>query len=1231
MPWDILFKSIPVFRGEGRWRKFIPRLRIILFLGCCFIIAVSIQGIYQGKVSNYILGEISKILNQQYGYEFSFENSYLILPDGIIIKDISLYSQDSILLLRAEEVYIKINVKNIIRAWELENILFKQGEIYLTHRENGTSIWTSPQPSPPITPPPPPGKLNFPNILVENFEIMDTDIYLSEDSILDFQLKLSILSSSKKIYAELHQISGEWTTPDIALTGRGNFSFDQNGYFSGQIEMNSLKSSLISEFNVNFQKHEYSINLHQANVKISEFVPEFSGYLELHGYLSFTPQDSFANFNLIASKIHYGGVKTDSLTADIILEDNVLSANLTLNFNQKSSINSELRYFLPGDSVNYQISIVNFDPQLVPFTPSNYIQNLCGNLNGTLKYLKNLDSSEIYADLSLVGIDHHNRSSHLFGQVNYFRGEDSLNAHLNLENFNPSLLYNIPDSIPVTVNGVIDGAIGNISQQSIRTIFSTFNFTNSKIANYIINSVQGQFNYQNNKLTLSFISQSSDLGDINAQLQYYSKNMDFTATCSNFPLSELHRNGLIDQEISGNLNGTFALVKRTLNIAADIDNFYFQQHRAEKISLSLVDFSISDFSGEQLKLIVDNFQSRGIIFDQIELFARGEQQNWQGSLSAVKIDQNINLGFYYYPQSEIININSWEWTNPALNLHLDNPFSIDYSEGLEIDTISLTGESGVKIKGYFSWLEDSLDGFIQIKSLNIDIVEKFFYFDQDLEGTVSVYSDITGTAQNPHISLRAMMRDCLIEPVKIDSAEIAAIIFNEQVKIDQFEIYNHQEISTIQGTLPLNSEDNIDLYCQFNNIGLWPFEFISDIVSPLNGRIDGNIQVQGTYSDVDINGNLTIDQASIYVIVIGQVVENIAGTLNFSQDTAWLDIKGENNGGDIDMNGFIQFNRNFSSISSRLHFNFNEIAWAGLEGLWANLNGHIDIEIDTFENISIQGDVDINEALIIPPPKTAAPQTGEQELPEMDLFIDGSEGNIWFKSDFADAKLFGNLYISSFNNVIETKGDLEVERGNIFYLDRAFRITEGFIFILSQGDKIDGNVDIKGETTINYTIPTEQGTPERQSATIYVELKGKISAPEFILTSTPKLSQQDIASLLTFNTTWSNISSFSTIAQAVPDRALNYLLRTQILNRLQRTIGLDAIDLETEFGPTNRAKLTLGKYLTNQFYVEYQKDILNDTDSEISLQYNIWKNASVFLNKQQDNIFGLGLRFIWRY
>jgi len=100
--------------------------------------------------------------------------------------------------------------------------------------------------------------------------------------------------------------------------------------------------------------------------------------------------------------------------------------------------------------------------------------------------------------------------------------------------------------------------------------------------------------------------------------------------------------------------------------------------------------------------------------------------------------------------------------------------------------------------------------------------------------------------------------------------------------------------------------------------------------------------------------------------------------------------------------------------------------------------------------------------------------------------------------------------------------------------------------------------------------------------------------------------------------TWEQIASFQRMSSTLPSKALTYLIRTQLLNRIQSTVGIDALDLQANlFGEQKSTKITVGKYITKNLYAAYSKDILTPSPNQFKLQYFI-KKAGAFTAERDE-------------
>lgn len=1308
MHWDILFRKLPFIGSDGKWRKFFPRLRIVLFIITVCIIYTSYLGLTENKIPNFILKELQTQLHQNYGIEIDFTQSTFIIPDRFILKELTMRTKDSLNLLTCEECNIVLSTRNLLSGFKIDKIQLTNAVVYITQRSDGSLNWdfTTDEDSEPeedikdIK-----SEIKIPDFFIRKLEIIESEVIINDYRISNINSDISMLSAAGKVNIEVFKLIFSLDEQDITLTSSGKILFKNDLSGEASFNISSYKSKIVTDIKYDLSSLDFNFNTENMNLEISDILHNSSGNLYSNGFVHLNLANGLnysGNLNVSGFNLEYRDLNIDSLQSQLTCMDKILTVDLSHISCGNGNITGQLDYNPYSDSLFYSLMIKELDPNIYYRKLNTEITSVTGQMTGYIQSVCEISEIIAYSDFSLNFASYDYKDNSIYGQLNYTSIDDSLDYFVNIDNFyinifidglksnnvrgnirgfatgffddliidnnfhfsliqntdlnssvsgnmnynlsTDSLYYNTKitnldpgfftselENYQLLLNGDLNGWVTSLKDNNFLRMYISGDFDNSEIFKTSFRSISGSFLLSGRDIKINISALSNSIGNINADISLKGKRIVFAkGNFENFNFNWITEYGFYGHNISGYATGNFSLLNDSLDMNIVFDNITYDDYKADRISLKTYNISLNRLTGDILELDIINLSKGNFIINSVELNGYGSDNFWQGNLNLNNKNNNIYSSLKFFPGSLQLVMDSLLWNGSFGTISNTAPVEMTFEKGLQIDTLILDGSDGMKISAYLSSTADSLDAFIEIDSFDLETFETSFFENQNIDGALSLRTDISGSISEPEVKIFMETGYCYFEPFFIDSINLHADICRERITINKLEIGTNGKISDITGMIPFNSEDSIDLYLNFNDIGLWPLIFISDIISPLDGTLDGNLHVGGNFDDIRLHGNAELTDASIYVIILGQIVNDISGSLYFLEDSLSLSLSGVNSGGEIELTGYMLFFKGFTEFQSHFKALFENITMSGIDGVLADVTGNIEIDIDTLNVIDITGDVKINQAHLSVPSETQQSQT-ETTLPNMDIEVDGSEGEIWFTSDFAEANLTGNLHISSFNNILETKGEMSVIRGNIYYLDRTFRITEGKLFILSSGNEINGVIELKGETTIRYTIPTEEGSPERNTAIIYIEIKGEISAPEFILSSDPKMSQQDIASLLTFNTTFSNIASISTVASAVPDRALNYLLRTQIFSKLERSIGLDIINIETEFGPTNSAKLTLGKYLTNNFYVEYRKDVLNNTNSEISLQYNIWKNASFILEREQENIIGLGFKLIWRY
>ncbi|TES92176.1 MAG: hypothetical protein E3J87_06050, partial [Candidatus Cloacimonadota bacterium] len=250
-----------------------------------------------------------------------------------------------------------------------------------------------------------------------------------------------------------------------------------------------------------------------------------------------------------------------------------------------------------------------------------------------------------------------------------------------------------------------------------------------------------------------------------------------------------------------------------------------------------------------------------------------------------------------------------------------------------------------------------------------------------------------------------------------------------------------------------------------------------------------------------------------------------------------------------------------------------------------------------------------------------------------DLEISAEEGNIWLTNEDANVELEGKIFAKGTGNVPQLSGFFETKRGFFFYLDHTFTIERG-VFKFTNSPQLNPEINLRAMTRIQYKYLPDNDSKERDTTTIvYLNVDGTMQEPEFSLTSSdPSLTEANIILLLTLNVkSLEGIKSLENVNR-LSEKAIGYWIRQTLLREFQKTFYVDAIDLETKLlGSQKTAKLTVGKYISNNLYLGVTHDIFASSKDEFEIEYKVWKGSYIIGKRNEEGRYNLGVRFKFKY
>ncbi|KAB2832548.1 MAG: hypothetical protein F9K51_04930, partial [Candidatus Dadabacteria bacterium] len=185
---------------------------------------------------------------------------------------------------------------------------------------------------------------------------------------------------------------------------------------------------------------------------------------------------------------------------------------------------------------------------------------------------------------------------------------------------------------------------------------------------------------------------------------------------------------------------------------------------------------------------------------------------------------------------------------------------------------------------------------------------------------------------------------------------------------------------------------------------------------------------------------------------------------------------------------------------------------------------------------------------------------------------------------------------------VRIAGTITTVRGTYETLGKLFRIEEGTVNFTGS-EKINPLLDI----TALYRV---------SGVMIYVNISGTAEKPVLKLTSNPDMTETDIISYIVFGAPSDQIGSGDRASiQGVASGVAGGIAAAQLEKLLGSKLSLDVVSVG---GGTSGPQVEVGKYLTQNLYIAYEREttesLINSTtitENKVLLEYTIFKNVTI--------------------
>jgi translocation and assembly module TamB len=377
----------------------------------------------------------------------------------------------------------------------------------------------------------------------------------------------------------------------------------------------------------------------------------------------------------------------------------------------------------------------------------------------------------------------------------------------------------------------------------------------------------------------------------------------------------------------------------------------------------------------------------------------------------------------------------------------------------------------------------------------------------------------------------------------------------------------------------------------------------------MTGALTINAAVTGAARAPEIAGTVDLSHGDLRDYVQGVHLSDIRAHLVGSQGVLRLEsLTASARPGQLSMTGQIGVLQPTLPLSLRLTAKNAQPLTSNI--ITANINADLEAEGSLRQRIDLSGTIDVNRAVIgIPnalPPEVAVldvrrPGQAPPAPPPRKLIIGldlklHAPRQILVQGRGLNAELRGDLHIGGTSADPSVSGGFEMVRGTFALASSQLTFTDGHIRFNGAGlkGKIDPALDFTAETTVS-------------DSTAKLHITGLADSPQFELSSTPPLPQDEILARLLFGESGAQLSALQLAEIGAALTTLSGVGGSgpNALANVQKALGLDRLSVgggtSTQGTQSSGASVEAGRYVSSRVFVGAKESTTGFSQVEVDV------------------------------
>jgi uncharacterized protein involved in outer membrane biogenesis len=576
--------------------------------------------------------------------------------------------------------------------------------------------------------------------------------------------------------------------------------------------------------------------------------------------------------------------------------------------------------------------------------------------------------------------------------------------------------------------------------------------------------------------------------------------------------------------------------------------------------------------------------------------------------------------------------------------------AINYAhEAIAVSNVALVnGVQRIAADGTFGGSDDALK--VTLTDVDVANVDAMLLRPPQLTGTLNASGTVRGTTAAPDVEAEFRINQGGVQQYRYDSFGGTIKYAGAGLTLDTKLQQNPTTSLTAKGYVPLAlfngrasteeraaahgapapAGENIDLKIESTPIDLGFISGLTPALTNVSGTVQANVHVIGSAADPHPTGSIVIDKGGFTVASTGGIYSNLRGTIDLQQDKVHIEhiVVLDNHQSSLSITGDLAVHeRGVGGVELYVTANDFKVVDNKLGNVRVNSNLEIAGELRSPRILGdfgvSTGQINLDQILALASDSAySTEQTnylkGEEEtepgtvrspfdamtldvrvtVPD-DLVVKASE----VRAPGAPVSL-GAINVTLGGDLRATKasgrqtvlvGSVNTVRGTYDFQGRRFEILR------------DGTVRFGGEP-LNEIDPILDLRSRRliQGVEARVNVRGQLTKPEIVLTSTPPLEQADILSLIVFNQPINALGEGQQISLAQRAQQLaTGTLASALGSSIENALGLDTFEINTAPESGSTASVTVGQQLGQNLYVKVEQGIGVSNETNFILEYEL--------------------------